>query len=180
MRLWNLAALLLPLALSGTSPAAAQAPAAEHDLAANAALKYWQAFDLLPTPDEGREKLLEEWDKAPLDAAALKRLAASEKSLMYLHRGAKLRRCDWSLDYEDGPDLLLPHLAKARTLARLAALHARHEFEQGRPEAGIGRRDGHLVAGPPRRGRPHLDLHIGRPLARADRDQITGLPTCRN
>ena len=29
---------------------------------------------------------------------------------MYLHRGAKLPRCDWSLDYEDGVSLRLPHL----------------------------------------------------------------------
>ena len=50
-------------------------------------------------------------------------------------RGAKLRGCDWGLDYEDGIGLLLPHLNKARELARLAALHARHELEQGHVEA---------------------------------------------
>jgi hypothetical protein len=48
-----------------------------------------------------------------------------------------LPRCDWSPDYDDGMELLLPHLAKARDLARLAALHARHEFEQGRSESGV-------------------------------------------
>ena len=53
-----------------------------------------------------------------------------------MHRGAALPRCDWSLDYEDGIFLRLPYLVKARTLARLAALHARQEFAQGHLEAG--------------------------------------------
>lgn len=113
-------------------PAAAQ-PAA--DPPANAAIKYWQAFGLLPALDKDQEKILQEWDKVPLEAAALKLIEQSRNSLVYLHRGAKLMRCDWGLDYEDGISLLIPHLAKARTLAGLAALRARHEFEQGRTKA---------------------------------------------
>jgi hypothetical protein len=136
MRLWNLAALLLPLALPGASPAA-QAPDARPDLAANAALKYWKAFALMPAIDKDQEKLFADWSKAPLDPPALKLVAASENSLIYLHRGAKLPRCDWSPDYGDGMELLLPHLAKARDLARLAGLHARHEIAEGRPESGV-------------------------------------------
>jgi hypothetical protein len=136
MRLWKLLTLLLPLALFRPGPAAAQAPDAGTDLAANAALKYWEAFALVPALDADQEKLLGDWSKVPLDAAALKLLAASEKSLLYLHRGAQLRRCDWSLDYQDGMELLLPYLAKARDLGRLAALHARQEFAQGRWKAG--------------------------------------------
>src|SRR5436305_10181793 len=58
-------------------------------------------------------------------------------SVQYLRRGAKLRRCDWGLDYNDGLGLLLPHLAKARDLARLAALHARLEFHRGHPDEGV-------------------------------------------
>jgi hypothetical protein len=130
-------AAFLPLALQGTSPVAAQAPDARHDLADNAALKYWKAFALMPALDKDQEKILAEWNKVPLDAAAFKILAGSEKSILYLHRGAKLPRCDWSPDYDDGMELLLPHLGKARDLARLAALHARHEFEQGRWESGV-------------------------------------------
>jgi hypothetical protein len=130
-------AILLPLSLLRTSPVAAQAPDARHDLGDNAALKYWKAFALMPALDKDQEKILAEWNKVPLDAAALKILAGSEKSLLYLHRGAKLRRCDWSPDYDDGMELLLPHLSKARDLARLAALHARHEFEQARRESGV-------------------------------------------
>src|SRR5206468_830040 len=85
--------------------------------------------------DKDQEKLLADWNKVPLDGAALRLVAASEDSRMYLLRGAKLRGCDWGLAYEDGMGLLLPHLAKAHSLARLAALHARYEIEQGHVEA---------------------------------------------
>jgi hypothetical protein len=139
MRSGNLAALsmALALALPGAASAAAEAPTPDvgNDPAANAALKYWQAFALMPTLDKDQEKRLADWNKVPLDEAALKLVAASEESRRYLLRGAKSRGCDWGLAYEDGMGLLLPHLAKARDLARLAALHARHELEQGRAEA---------------------------------------------
>jgi hypothetical protein len=137
MRLWYLVLVLLSLALVPPVPAAAQSPDAKSDLGANAALKYWQAFAVLPRLDKDQEKLLEEGNRSPLDAAALKLIDSSEKSRMYLHRGAKLPRCDWSLDYEDGVNLLLPHLTKARTLARLTLLHARYAFEQGHSQEGV-------------------------------------------
>jgi hypothetical protein len=136
MRHCILGALFLFVALSSRSPATAQVPVAEPDPAANAALKYWQAFALMPTLDKDQEKLLEQWSKVRLDAAALKLIDRSRASREYLHRGAKLPRCDWSLDYEDGIGMLLPHLQKSRTLANLAALHARREFEQGHWKAG--------------------------------------------
>ena len=66
MRRAILVALFLPLALLPPRPAAAQAPDARPDLGANAALKYWQAFALLPTLDKDQEKLLEKWNKVPL------------------------------------------------------------------------------------------------------------------
>ncbi len=136
MRPWNFVALFLSLTLLASSPATAQAQDAKPDLGANAAMKYWQAFALLPILDKDQEKLLEQWNKVPLDAAARKVIDKSQISRVYLHRGAKLQRCDWSLDYEDGISLRLPYLVKSRTLARLTALHARHEFEQGHWKAG--------------------------------------------
>jgi hypothetical protein len=136
MRLWRVVALFLSPALLLPSPAAAQAPAAQPGAGDNAALKYWTAFALLPALDKEQQKLLDGWNTAPLDAAALRLLERSRNSLVYLHRGAKLPRCDWAPAYEDGILLVLPHLPKARALARLAALHARHEFEQGHWKAG--------------------------------------------
>jgi hypothetical protein len=129
-------AIFVGLALLPVCPAAAQAPDARIDPASNAALKYWQAFALLPVVDKDQEKLLAQWNKIPLDAAALKLIEASRGSREFLHRGARLRGCDWSLDYEDGVFVRLPYLPKARTLAVLTALHARHEFEQGHRQAG--------------------------------------------
>jgi hypothetical protein len=90
----------------------------------------------LPALDKDQHKLLEDWNKVPLDAAARKLIARSHLSRMYLHRGAKLQRCEWGVDYEDGLRLILPHLGKMRTLTLLTALHARHEFEQGHWQAG--------------------------------------------
>ena len=140
MRLFAVPVLMLSLTMFRPVAARAQAPGAEpgarSDLGANAAMKYWEGFALLPPLDQDQERLLEEWQKVPLDAAALKLIGRSELSRVYLYRGAKLAQCDWSLDYEDGIRLLLPHLPKSLTLARLTALHARHEFEQGHWSAG--------------------------------------------
>jgi len=138
MRCLNLVALFLPLALFPVCPAAAQAPDAKSDAGANAAMKYWQAFALLPTLDEDQAKLLQNWKEAPIleGSAAQKLIDASRMCRVYLHRGAKLQRCDWNLDYEDGPGLFMSHCPRSRNLARLALLHARHEFEQGHCKAG--------------------------------------------
>ena len=137
MRPWNFVAPLLSLILlAPTLTGTAQAQDARPDLGANAAMKYWQAFALLPVLDKDQEKLLDQWNKVPLDAAAQKLIDKSRISRVYLHRGAKLQRCDWSLDYQDGIFLRLPYLLKVRPLARLTALHARHEFEQGHWKAG--------------------------------------------
>lgn len=136
MRHFAFLMVLLFLALFCPGSARPQTPATGSDVGANAAMKYWQGFALQPTLDADQERLLEDWHKVPFDTAALKLIEQSESSRVYLHRGAKLARCDWSLDYQDGIRLLLPHLAKSMTLARLTALHARHEFEQSHWQAG--------------------------------------------
>ncbi|MFL5243321.1 MAG: hypothetical protein ACJ8FY_14545 [Gemmataceae bacterium] len=143
MRYRSFAALILSLALLTPTVAGGQTGRGDKenrpnatDLGANAAMKYWQAFALLPNLDKDQEKLLEDWNKVPLDAAALKLIEKGEPSREYLGRAAKLQRCDWSLDYDDGIWLRMPFLGKALTLARLTALHARHEFKQGRWKSG--------------------------------------------
>jgi hypothetical protein len=103
----------------------------------NAAIKYWQAFGLMPTPTKDQETILHDWEKVSLDAAAQKLIDQSKNSLDYLHRATKLDKCDWGLDYDDGIRMLLPHAGKARTLAQLAALRARSEFEKGDTKAGV-------------------------------------------
>jgi hypothetical protein len=118
---------LMPLVASADThaPAAIQFP----PVSDNAALQYWQAFATMPVLDAEQEKLLQDWATVPLDASVNKLLDESQTSLMFLHRGAQLRDCDWGLDYRDGAKMHLPHLIRARTLARLAALDARRAFE---------------------------------------------------
>ena len=112
-------------------PTAAQGAGADSDLAANAAVQYWQAIALLPTLDKEQEKIVQEWNSVPLDDSAVKLINSSQASMLYLRRGAKLQRCDWGLDHNDGISMLMPHLAKARDLARLGRLHVRYKFEHG-------------------------------------------------
>jgi hypothetical protein len=119
-----------------TTFAPAQGRDTKPDLGANAAMKYWQAFGLLPTLDKDQAKLLQNCTEVPLDAAARKLIDKSSMSRLYLHRAVKLPRCNWSLNYEDGVRLVLPHAVKSLILARLAALHARQEFAQGHFQAG--------------------------------------------
>src|SRR5262245_2562587 len=120
--------LLVSLALFPATRAAAAEP--------NAALKYWLAFANM-NYDKDQEKILEEWNKVPLDAKTDKLLDNSRPHLLQMHRGAQIDRCDWGLDYEDGVSMLLPHLAKARNLTRIAALDIRREFARGNSAAAV-------------------------------------------
>src|SRR3954452_23087255 len=131
MRHGILATFLLSAALLQPNSEAAQAPDAGPGLGANAALKYWQAFAFLPSLDKDQEKLLESWNKVPLDGPAQALIDKYRSSRADMHRAAKLPRCDWAENYDEGVRMLLPHLPKSVTLARLAALNARHEFAQG-------------------------------------------------
>jgi hypothetical protein len=125
------AAMLLPNAL-----ATAQQVAGQSELGANAALQYWQAFIQMPALNEEQQKILDEWKTVSLKDPAVEKLVAdAHNSMKYLHRAARVERCDWGLDYDDGISLLLMHLPKARDLARLAALHARYELERGNSRA---------------------------------------------
>jgi hypothetical protein len=118
-------------ALAATVPLTAEP--ARSDLAANAALKYWEAFNFLPPRDEAEQQRLADWRTTPLDDAARKLIEHSNKSFLFLRRGAAQPRCDWALDYADGIELLLPHLEKARSISLLACLQARIALEDNRP-----------------------------------------------
>jgi len=121
-----LCAMLLPLAASAQTTRPTQTPQP------NAALQYWQAFAVMPEA-AGNPDVLDNWKTAPLDAAAMGVVASGKSSLHYLHRGAPMQRCDWGLAIDQGLDVQLPHLAKARELACLAALRARYALEHGQP-----------------------------------------------
>jgi hypothetical protein len=112
----------------------------------NAALAYWQAFagmsyEISPelkeriaaaTTDEGMAK--------PVDGELAQALADAEVVLVLdgLHRGAGMPYCDWQSPLEeDGINTLLPHLQKARELARVSLLRARYRFEHNQAADGI-------------------------------------------
>lgn len=122
--------LLLPLA------ACAQPVSEKPRDSGNAAMKYWQAIALLPNFDDKQEKLLENWKTVPLaDTSNL--LQTSQAMMKYLRRASACSHCYWDLDYNEGALLLLPHLAKCRTLGRLAALQIRSEFASGKPASAV-------------------------------------------
>jgi hypothetical protein len=129
-------ALFFAVAVAVGVPCLVRADDQVQDVGANAAVQYWQGFSLLPTLDDDQEKLLDNWQKIPIDATSEKILSAAQSSLLYLHRGSKIAKCNWGLDPNDGIGLLLPHLAKARQLGRLAGLRARSHFQRGEYDAG--------------------------------------------
>jgi len=127
--------LVWPKSAAAQNPTVAD-PAVKTPLAANAAIQYWQAFAQMQSLDKDQLSLLEQWQTVSADDPAVQKLlTAGQSSLLYLQRGSRLPQCDWGLEYGDGIGMLLPHLAKARDLARLAALHGRVEFERGNRSA---------------------------------------------
>jgi hypothetical protein len=115
----------------GAAIAAAQEPKP------NAALQYWQAFALLPNSDKDDAKLIEEWNKTPLNDAVKNLVRNGRASLMFLNRAARIEHCDWGMNLNDGPHLFLPHISKARELARLAGLYSRVEIAEGRWDSAV-------------------------------------------
>lgn len=103
----------------------------------NAALQYWRAFAVQPTLTEKQQKIAADWQTTAMNGEARALIAQSTNALIELHRGAAISSCDWGLHFEDGMNLLLPYLGKARDLARLACLRARKEFEEGDDLAAI-------------------------------------------
>jgi hypothetical protein len=133
----RLAPFLIALLMICRIGSAVDSPDQKSDLADNAALQYWHAFAQLPTLDKDTEPLAAQWSTVRLDdPAAAKLIANSRATVMFLNRAAKLQRCDWGLDYNDGIGLLMPQLSRSRDAARLTALHAREAFERGDAKTG--------------------------------------------
>lgn len=105
----------------------------------NAAVIYWQAFAAMPKLTESDSKRIND---AAADSAKMSKELPSlviqyDVALAQLHRAAKEPACDWNLDYSLGPALLLPHVAKARELSRVALLRARLRFKANETTAAL-------------------------------------------
>lgn len=109
----------------------------------NAALQYWVAFALCPPDTETLSAATTDHEKYGFGVPVSQELAKSfrgdgERALVHLHRGAKLRSCEWATDLRrDGPKVAAPYGRKARVLARVALLRARWRFEHGDWDRGI-------------------------------------------
>lgn len=116
------------------------APRKRSTVAPNAAGIYWQAFAAIPNLKDEQKKTLDTATastNAPFNDDVKPILAQYRVALHELHRARSVTPCDWQLDLAAGPELLLPHLQKARELSRVALLQARMRFAAGETEAAI-------------------------------------------
>ena len=99
----------------------------------NAALVYQQAFDLA---ERLKKKYRTEWEYMPYEGKTkIEELTVTQKKNIsrimqdpefiklyaLIEKAVNMPACRFDINYEDGPSMLLPHLAKIRSLARLAA-----------------------------------------------------------
>ena len=106
----------------------------------NAAVNYWQAFGLMPEWTVEEKKLSESLpaDFSESRPAGVKELTErSGAALAALELATRVENCDWQLDIAQGPMLVLPHVQKARELARQSDLRARYRFSQGDSAGGV-------------------------------------------
>lgn len=120
-------------ALATVSAVGAQAPRREP---ANAALVYWQAFALLPDVD-AKTNPMPDWRKAKIDARTRAFVSKAARSLRLLHKAAAIDACDWGIDWSHGFETVLPHLGKARRLAKLALLRAKVSLADKQVDAAL-------------------------------------------
>ncbi len=105
----------------------------------NAADLYQQSFDAKAVSNDPRfreiEKQTGEVKKGrfaeELHKLAEEYLAANVEKLRILHEAAKLPACRFPLDFSDGSNLKLPHLAQLRASLRLLSLEAMLAAEDG-------------------------------------------------
>ena len=108
--------------------------------APNAAVVYWQAFAAMPNLDADEKKILEAAAsdvKSHLTDELVPLVRRYRTSLHELQRASEITPCDWQLDTNAGPLLLMTHLQKARDLGRVALLRARQSFAAGETERAL-------------------------------------------
>src|SRR4051812_33334243 len=88
----------------------------------NPALIYWQAAALLPKISDEQAQELRDFasGKRPVDAQKLEALKLEGAERLMSKAAASSAPCDWGSLQEDGPEMVLPHLAKMREMANIA------------------------------------------------------------
>ncbi len=103
----------------------------------NPALTYYQAFAALPDlHDADRQHLFDsEWRGRALDTRFEELIVRYDSTFKLMRQAVHSRMaCDWGLDLTAGPELLLPSLAKAKSIAQVARLRAMWHLLRNRPE----------------------------------------------
>lgn len=113
----------------------------------NAALIYQEAIDLLVQASRSSPNLpvfgQAEWPKSGselppgVEKAIANHLAANEHALNAVRRASTLTRCRYPLDFRQGHNLLLPHLASLKALAQLLRLETGYYALHDKPDLAV-------------------------------------------
>lgn len=118
-------------------PLCGEEPFAADEGPSNAALVYWQAFAMLPELDTEETQLLAQVESGDKPVAAAKAILSRSGMANSLAKSVTPKTdCRWDL-IKSGPGTLLPHLGKARLLARLMVLQARADAAAGNSSAAV-------------------------------------------
>lgn len=101
----------------------------------NPALLYHQGLLMVPQlSDPDRKFLFEtEWRNVPPDTRYNDLVTTYRNVFKMLRRAAASEvPCDWGIDMSDGPDTLLPALARFKSVAQVACLRARKDLIEGK------------------------------------------------
>src|SRR5688572_28795295 len=104
----------------------------------NPALLYHQGLLMVPQfSDEDRKYRFEsEWRTRALDQRCTDLVTGYRNTLKMLRRAAASEvPCDWGIDMSDGPETLLPALARFKSVALVAGLRARVHLAEGKQDA---------------------------------------------
>lgn len=103
----------------------------------NPALKYYQAFVQAPDLSEADHQYLftREWRGQTLDRRFGSLIAKYDYQFRFLREAAGAQvPCDWGIDLTEGPDALLPALARAKAAAQATRLRVMWHLQKGRPD----------------------------------------------
>lgn len=101
----------------------------------NPALRYYQAFNAAQNvPRENHDELnTNEWRGRKLTAKFGELVSGYNSAFKLLRKAARTEvPCDWGLDLNEGPELLLPHLAQAKGISQMARLRCMWDLQNGR------------------------------------------------
>jgi len=104
----------------------------------NAATWYGKAMEKATPLSEAEWRALGAYQADPSQPPSpeVRQLLARMKPVFDLtRRGCRQEYADWNLDYSQGFEMLLPHLAEMRTIARLMQAEALVQLHDGRPGA---------------------------------------------